>query len=107
MPPQHKGVGKTYSVTARDKRVYSGIRLVNLKKRNPALPPIYRYIDGVHPLRRNPERSSAKGTTYIYLVDPSDGGRDAFQSLASQMRVPGGMINQPGGNPGMRYYVDF
>ena len=101
MPPQHKAVGKTYSVTARDKRVYSGIRLVNLKKRNPALPPIYRYIDGVHPLRRNTSGSCTGGNTYIYLVDPSDAGRAAFQSLASGISVPGGMINQPGGNPGV------
>ena len=101
MPPQNKGVVKSYSVTAKDKRVYAGIRLVNLKKRNPALPPIYRYIDGVHPLRRTSKGSCVRGTTYIYLVDPSDAGREAFQSLASQMRVPGGMINQPGGNPGM------
>ena len=97
----HKKAEKSYKVTARDKRVYSGIRLVDLKKRNPALPPIYRYVAGVHPLRRNTSGSCTGGNTYIYLVDPSDAGRAAFQSLASGISVPGGMINQPGGNPGV------
>ena len=101
MPPKNKKVQKSYKVTARDKRVYSGIRLVDLKKRNPALPPIYRYVAGVHPLRRNTSGSCTGGNTYIYLVDPSDAGRAAFQSLASGISVPGGMINQPGGNPGV------
>ena len=105
MPPKSKKVHKYYSVTTRDKRVFSGIRLVDLKKRNPALPPVYRYVDGVHPLRRDTSGSCVGGNTYIYLVDPSDAGRDTFQSLASGINVPGGMINQPGGNPGELFHA--
>lgn len=101
MRPQKKKSGKSYNVSARDKRVYAGIRLVNLKGRNPALPPVYRYVDGLHPLRRNGSGTVVGGNTYVYLVDPSDAGRETFQSLAAGMCVPLGMINQPGGNPGM------
>ena len=101
MRPQKKKSGKSYNVSARDKRVYAGIRLVNLKGRNPALPPVYRYVDGLHPLRRNGSGTVVGGNTYVYLVDPSDAGRETFQSLAAGMCVPLSMINQPGGNPGM------
>lgn len=101
MRPRKTKLRKSYSVAVRDKRVYAGIRLVTLKGRNPALPPVYRYVDGIHPLRRNASGSIVGGNTYIYLVDPSDAGHETFQSLASGMRVPGGMINQPGGNPGL------
>ena len=41
--------------------------------RDPALPPIYRYL-GRHPLRpRNAETDASN--TYIYFVDPSDEGK--------------------------------
>ncbi|KAI0094150.1 hypothetical protein BDY19DRAFT_911359 [Irpex rosettiformis] len=92
----------SYDVEPADPHVLDGLELLHFEGRNPALPPMYRYASGVHPQLLNGTRDASVGTAYVYLVDPSDEGRAKFHSLASTMNIPGGMIDEPGGNPGLR-----
>ncbi|KAI0083214.1 hypothetical protein BDY19DRAFT_998758 [Irpex rosettiformis] len=92
----------SYKVEPKDPRVYNGIEPFDIEGRNPALPPMFRYIDGIHPQLRNRSRQHGFGAVYVYLVDSSPDGRTAFQALASKIGIPSGQVNQPGGNPQLR-----
>ena len=99
MPPKKRSTLPSYSVKPDDSRVLTGLMPVKLPGRSPALPPLYRYVDGTHP---QVEFAGLEGIiTYIYLVDASEAGKEAFRTLSSSIDVPRGMIGQPGGNPGM------
>ncbi|KAI0085725.1 hypothetical protein BDY19DRAFT_908927 [Irpex rosettiformis] len=92
----------SYVVQPKDHRVLEGIEPLDIDGRDPALPPMYRYTDGIHPQLRNHTRQGGLGNVYVYLVDSSTDGRAAFLALTSKMSIPSGRIDQPGGNPGLR-----
>ena len=93
----------SYAVQPTDRRVLVGLEPLPLVGRSSSLPPIYCYVAGRHPQLPLPE--SRLGKVYVYLVDSSPTGRSAFHALASSMEIPGGMTNQPEGNPGASFPV--
>ena len=97
MPRTTTTVPKVYSVVPEDPRVLVGLVPFPIAGRNPALPPLYRY-EGIHPQLLTAVTPAT--VVYVYLVDSSPEGRQVSRSLSESMSVPGGMINQPGGNPG-------
>ena len=86
-----------YDVVPEDLRVLNGLVPFPISGRSRALPPIYRY-EGVHPQLQS--AMTPASVVYVYLVDSSPEGRKVFRELASKVSIPGGMINQLGGNPG-------
>lgn len=80
---------QAYPVTVPDDSpVMRGLRPFKVPGRDPLLPPFYEH-DGPHPRHRLKFPDSR---TFVYLVDPSDEGKDLFTAISNAQRVPSGMI---------------
>ena len=77
----------SYHVVSSDPRVHRDLEALPSDGRLSSLPPMYRYVGGVHPQLRGSGNES--GVTYIYLIDSSSAGRRAYHALASTIRIPG------------------